>query len=141
MYFCVINLNEIHKKNHKKSIILWVYNDFLKIPKMSAMLLNFSNLNGWDGETPEWNCMRALQTWIHLPVPLLVSFCVNAVLDSPSNISGRGKLSHAYTHSVLDSHHVFLNLLTQKFYCLPDNYQIIDSSLDDIIVSYLVDMN
>lgn len=68
-------------------------------------------------------------------------FCVNAVLYSLSYISGRGKLSHAYTHSVLDSHHVFLNLLTQKFYCLPDNYQIIDSSLDDIIVSYLVDMN
>lgn len=28
---------------------------------------------------------------------------------------------------------MFLNLQTLKFYCLPDNYQIIDSSLDDII--------
>jgi len=27
---------------------------------------------------------------------------------------------------------VFLNLHTLKFYCLPDNYEIIDSSLDDI---------
>ncbi len=40
--------------------------------------------------------------------------------------------SHAYTHSVQFSHHVFINLNTLKFYCLPDNYQVIDSSLDDI---------
>ncbi|CAL1542817.1 unnamed protein product [Lymnaea stagnalis] len=46
---------------------------------------------------------------------------------------GRGNNTHAYTHSVFEGHHVFLNLQTQKFYCLPDNYQIIDSSLDDII--------
>lgn len=58
---------------------------------------------------------------------------VYACLVCGKYFQGRGKLSHAYTHSVLDSHHVFLNLLTQKFYCLPDNYQIIDSSLDDII--------
>lgn len=32
------------------------------------------------------------------------------------------------------SHHVFLNLHTLKFYCLPDNYEIIDSSLEDITV-------
>lgn len=43
--------------------------------------------------------------------------------------------SHAYTHSVQDSHHVFLNLDSKKFYCLPDNYQIIDQSLEDIVVS------
>lgn len=58
---------------------------------------------------------------------------VYACLVCGKYFQGRGKLSHAYTHSVLESHHVFLNLLTQKFYCLPDNYQIIDSSLDDII--------
>ncbi|XP_059163825.1 U4/U6.U5 tri-snRNP-associated protein 2-like [Physella acuta] len=46
---------------------------------------------------------------------------------------GRGNNTHAYTHSVFEGHHVFLNLQTQKFYCLPDNYQIIDSSLEDII--------
>lgn len=45
---------------------------------------------------------------------------------------GRGIRTHAYTHSVSCGHHVFLNLHTFKFYCLPDNYQIIDSSLDDI---------
>ncbi|XP_062594467.1 ubiquitin carboxyl-terminal hydrolase 39-like [Saccostrea cucullata] len=58
---------------------------------------------------------------------------VYACLVCGKYFQGRGKLSHAYTHSVQESHHVFLNLLTQKFYCLPDNYQIIDSSLDDII--------
>ncbi|NXN09551.1 SNUT2 protein, partial [Indicator maculatus] len=45
---------------------------------------------------------------------------------------GRGLRSHAYIHSVQFSHHVFLNLHTLKFYCLPDNYEIIDSSLEDI---------
>uniref|UniRef100_A0A8C7BGY2 ubiquitinyl hydrolase 1 n=1 Tax=Neovison vison TaxID=452646 RepID=A0A8C7BGY2_NEOVI len=44
----------------------------------------------------------------------------------------RGLKSHAYIHSVQFSHHVFLNLHTLKFYCLPDNYEIIDSSLEDI---------
>ncbi|XP_029819793.1 U4/U6.U5 tri-snRNP-associated protein 2 [Manacus vitellinus] len=46
--------------------------------------------------------------------------------------AGRGLKSHAYIHSVQLSHHVFLNLHTLKFYCLPDNYEIIDSSLEDI---------
>lgn len=49
--------------------------------------------------------------------------------------AGRGLKSHAYTHSVQFTHHVFLNLHTLKFYCLPDNYEIIDSSLEDITVS------
>lgn len=48
-------------------------------------------------------------------------------------ISGRGIGTHAYMHSVSLGHHVFLNLNTLKFYCLPDNYQIIDSSLDEIV--------
>ena len=45
---------------------------------------------------------------------------------------GRGKKSHAYLHCCQMSHHVFINLITLKFYCLPDNYEVIDSSLDDI---------
>lgn len=49
-------------------------------------------------------------------------------------LAGRGLKSHAYTHSVQFTHHVFLNLHTLKFYCLPDNYEIIDSSLEDITV-------
>uniref|UniRef100_A0A1I8EGJ9 ubiquitinyl hydrolase 1 n=1 Tax=Wuchereria bancrofti TaxID=6293 RepID=A0A1I8EGJ9_WUCBA len=45
---------------------------------------------------------------------------------------GRGTSTHAYTHSLDTNHRVFLNLSTLKFYCLPDNYEIIDPSLDDI---------
>ncbi|KAL5018953.1 hypothetical protein ScPMuIL_004675 [Solemya velum] len=58
---------------------------------------------------------------------------VYACLVCGKYFQGRGNKSHAYTHSVQDGHHVFLNLLTHKFYCLPDNYEIIDSSLEDII--------
>ncbi len=47
---------------------------------------------------------------------------------------GRGRHSHAYTHSVQMYHHVFLNLSTLEFYCLPDNYRVIDASLEDIKV-------
>uniref|UniRef100_A0A915C8Y5 ubiquitinyl hydrolase 1 n=2 Tax=Ascarididae TaxID=6250 RepID=A0A915C8Y5_PARUN len=45
---------------------------------------------------------------------------------------GRGTNTHAYTHSLDTNHRVYLNLETLKFYCLPDNYEIIDPSLDDI---------
>jgi len=54
--------------------------------------------------------------------------------DPLLSLTGRGLKSHAYIHSVQFSHHVFLNLHTLKFYCLPDNYEIIDSSLEDITV-------
>ncbi|XP_065079967.1 ubiquitin carboxyl-terminal hydrolase 39 isoform X2 [Ochlerotatus camptorhynchus] len=57
---------------------------------------------------------------------------VYACLVCGKYFQGRGTNTHAYTHSVAESHHVFLNLSTLKFYCLPDNYEIIDSSLDDI---------
>ena len=46
---------------------------------------------------------------------------------------GRGKGTHAYTHALETGHHVFLNLHTAKFYCLPDNYEIYDPSLEDIL--------
>ncbi|XP_059287098.1 uncharacterized protein LOC132040469, partial [Lycium ferocissimum] len=46
---------------------------------------------------------------------------------------GRGPKSHAYTHSLEAGHHVFINLRTEKVYCLPDGYEVIDPSLDDII--------
>ena len=40
--------------------------------------------------------------------------------------------THAHTHSVSAGHHVFVNVKTEKFYCLPDNYEIKDASLNDI---------
>lgn len=57
---------------------------------------------------------------------------VYACLVCGKYFQGRGPNTHAYTHSVSDAHHVFLNLLSLRFYCLPDNYEIVDSSLDDI---------
>ena len=58
---------------------------------------------------------------------------VYACLVCGKYFQGRGINTHAYTHSVAVGHHVYLNLQTLKFYCLPDNYEVIDSSLDDII--------
>ena len=46
---------------------------------------------------------------------------------------GRGKGTHAYLHALDCKHYVYLNLHNAKFYCLPDNYEIIDPSLDDIL--------
>jgi U4/U6.U5 tri-snRNP-associated protein 2 len=45
---------------------------------------------------------------------------------------GRGKNTPAYTHSLQLNHYVFMNLESGRSYCLPDSYEIIDSSLDDI---------
>ncbi|MEW5299850.1 MAG: hypothetical protein WDW36_002824 [Sanguina aurantia] len=45
---------------------------------------------------------------------------------------GRGLATHAYTHSLESSHHIFMKLDNGKVFCLPDNYEVIDRSLDDI---------
>merc|ERR1719290_776910 len=58
---------------------------------------------------------------------------VYACLVCGKYFQGRGNGTHAYTHSVSEGHRVFLNLATHKFYCLPDNYEIIDASLADIL--------
>ncbi|OWA53664.1 U4/U6.U5 tri-snRNP-associated protein 2 [Hypsibius exemplaris] len=57
---------------------------------------------------------------------------VYACLVCGKYFQGRGNNTHAYTHSVEQSHHVFLNLSSLRFYCLPDGYEIIDQSLEDI---------
>jgi len=46
---------------------------------------------------------------------------------------GRGEKTHAFTHSLMANHHVFLCLKSKTFYCLPDNYEVVDNSLDDIL--------
>lgn len=45
---------------------------------------------------------------------------------------GRGKHTPAYTHSVQYGHFVFINLHDSRAFCLPDGYEVIDSSLDDV---------
>ena len=57
---------------------------------------------------------------------------VYACLVCGKYFQGRGSNTHASVHSVNEQHRVFLNLITKKFYCLPDNYEIIDPSLNDI---------
>ena len=57
---------------------------------------------------------------------------VYACLVCGKYLHGRGNGTPAYTHSMENDHHVFLNLVDQKVFCLPDNYEVIDSSLGDI---------
>lgn len=57
---------------------------------------------------------------------------VYACLVCGRYFQGRGKQSHAYVHALEVGHHIFINLDTLRVYCLPDNYEVIDSSLDDI---------
>jgi U4/U6.U5 tri-snRNP-associated protein 2 len=45
---------------------------------------------------------------------------------------GRGPRTPAYTHSVEESHFVFVHLDQGTFHCLPDDYEIKDPSLQDI---------
>ncbi|EJU00155.1 hypothetical protein DACRYDRAFT_55351 [Dacryopinax primogenitus] len=45
---------------------------------------------------------------------------------------GRGRSSYAYSHSIHEDHHVFINLETTKVYVLPDGYSVSDPSLQDI---------
>ena len=45
---------------------------------------------------------------------------------------GRSKQSPAYTHAVEADHCVFMNLETARVYCLPDGYEVKDTTLSDI---------
>lgn len=65
---------------------------------------------------------------------------VYACLVCGKYFQGRGIKTHAYTHSVAEFHHVFLNLNTLRFYCLPDNYEIVDSSLDVSTINFPLDL-
>ncbi|CAM9221693.1 unnamed protein product [Discosporangium mesarthrocarpum] len=57
---------------------------------------------------------------------------VYACLVCGKYFQGRGRSTHAFTHSVQHSHHVFINLGTCRIYCLPDGYEVLDSSLEDV---------
>jgi len=48
-------------------------------------------------------------------------------------LQGRGEHTPAHAHSLQAKHFVFMNLDTRTIYCLPDNYVVEDSSLEDII--------
>lgn len=93
---------------------------------------------GTQGPSSGYNTPVCAQGILSVPPPSSHGCCLPTpgALCPPDGAvpAGRGLKSHAYIHSVQLSHHVFLNLHTLKFYCLPDNYEIIDSSLEDITV-------
>lgn len=62
----------------------------------------------------------------------LVSHNVYACLVCGRFFHGRAPSSPAYVHALHESHHVFVNLSTESFYCLPDDYQFHHASLHDI---------
>ena len=47
-------------------------------------------------------------------------------------LRGKGKQTPAYLHSVNENHNVFIHLQKGTFWCLPDDYEIVDASLNDI---------
>jgi U4/U6.U5 tri-snRNP-associated protein 2 len=57
---------------------------------------------------------------------------VYACLVCGKYFQGRGPKSHAYFHSLEEDHHVFINMGTQKVYVLPEGYEVMSKSLDDI---------
>ena len=50
----------------------------------------------------------------------------------PTHTQGRGKATPAYTHSVQCGHFVLMHLHDARTFCLPDGYEVTDSSLDDV---------
>ena len=60
------------------------------------------------------------------------NFNVYACLVCGKYFQGRGCHTQAYTHSLQEDHHVFKNLHDGRVYCLPDGYEVVDSSLKDI---------
>ena len=60
------------------------------------------------------------------------NFNVYACLVCGKYFQGRGKHTQAYTHSLQEAHHVFMNLQDGCVYCLPDSYEVVDTSLQDI---------
>jgi len=60
------------------------------------------------------------------------NFNVYACLVCGKYFQGRGKHTQAYTHALQEGHHVYMNLDNGRTYCLPDSYEVVDSSLRDI---------
>ena len=57
---------------------------------------------------------------------------VYACLVCGKYFQGRAINTHAYIHSLERDHHLFINLNDQRIYCLPDGYEVQESSLNDI---------
>lgn len=58
---------------------------------------------------------------------------VYACLTCGKFLHGKAPSTYAYSHSIDQDHHLFLNLITHQVYCLPEGYRVIDSVFDQII--------
>uniref|UniRef100_A0AC34QND0 UBP-type domain-containing protein n=1 Tax=Panagrolaimus sp. JU765 TaxID=591449 RepID=A0AC34QND0_9BILA len=120
--------------------------------ELAIKALMESEMKDFDDEKPVWSLKKAQEEQPSRQCPFLGTID-RGVLDfdfeklcsvSLSHVNvyacmvcgkyfqGRGTNTHAYTHALDVDHRVFLNLTTLKFYCLPENYEIIDPSLEDI---------
>ena len=57
---------------------------------------------------------------------------VYACLICGKYFQGRGTSTHAYFHALEDGHHVYVNMQTKKVYVLPEGYEVMNKSLEDI---------
>lgn len=57
---------------------------------------------------------------------------VYACLVCGKYFQGRARGSPVYFHSLEHNHHVIMKLDTGRVYCIPENYEVLDSSLQDI---------
>ena len=57
---------------------------------------------------------------------------VYACLVCGKYFQGRGLKSHAYFHALEVDHHVYINMETKKVYVLPEGYEVLNKSLEDI---------
>ena len=57
---------------------------------------------------------------------------IYACLVCGKYFQGRGKLSPAYVHSMDAGHHIFINLTDERVWCVPDDYEVTDPSLEDV---------
>mmetsp|Transcript_8659 Transcript_8659/g.14930 ORF Transcript_8659/g.14930 Transcript_8659/m.14930 type:complete len:501 (+) Transcript_8659:1-1503(+) len=57
---------------------------------------------------------------------------VYVCMVSGKYFQGRSLGTQAYTHALETGHHMYMKLENGKVYCLPDNYEVVDRSLDDV---------
>ena len=79
-------------------------------------------------------------------ISLQSNFNIWCCLTCGKYFRGKGEQTEAFIHSLdsenkqtsgADGHNVFINLTDAKIFCLPDNYEVKDSSLDDIKANLL----
>ena len=57
---------------------------------------------------------------------------IYACLCCGKYFQGRGKNTYCYFHALENYHHLFINLLDSKVYCMPENYEFDHVCLKDI---------